>query len=58
MFSFKDTCTGLYVNLTTFLGLGQDYVQHYYQLTENPVFLHIKRRRKEVSTLLYLKKKS
>ncbi|CAD1472008.1 unnamed protein product, partial [Heterotrigona itama] len=45
-----DTSSGLYINLTTFLGLGQDYIQHYYQLTENPVFLHIKRRRKEIPT--------
>ncbi|CAK9822790.1 Ubiquitin carboxyl-terminal hydrolase 5 [Anthophora retusa] len=49
-FDTPDTPTGLYVNFTTFLGLGQDYVQHYYQLTENPVFLHIKRRRKEISS--------
>lgn len=48
---FKDSPTGLYVNLTTFLGLGQDHVQHYYQLTNNPVFLHIKRTKKEVSHL-------
>ena len=47
-FDTPDTSTGLYVNLTTFLGLGQDHIQHYYQLTENPVFLHIKRRRKEI----------
>lgn len=47
-FDTPDTYTGLYVNLTTFLGLGQDYVQHYYLLTDNPVFLHIKRKRKEI----------
>ncbi|XP_053985117.1 ubiquitin carboxyl-terminal hydrolase 5 [Hylaeus anthracinus] len=47
-FDTPDTSTGLYVNLTTFLGLGQDHVERYYQLTENPVFLHIKRRRKEI----------
>ncbi|XP_003395686.1 ubiquitin carboxyl-terminal hydrolase 5 [Bombus terrestris] len=47
-FDTPDTCSGLYVNLTTFLGLGTDYVQNYYQLTKNPVFLHIKRRRKEI----------
>lgn len=47
-FDTPDTFTGLYINLTTFLGLGQDYVQHYYELTKNPVFLHIKRRRKEI----------
>ncbi|XP_071869178.1 ubiquitin specific protease 5 [Bombus fervidus] len=47
-FDTPDTSTGLYVNLTTFLGLGHDYVQHYYQLTKNPVFLHIKRKRKEI----------
>ncbi|XP_076234038.1 ubiquitin specific protease 5 isoform X2 [Calliopsis andreniformis] len=48
LFFCKDTSTGLYVSLTTFLGLGQDHIQHYYQLTKNPVFLHIKRRRKEI----------
>ncbi|XP_076762013.1 ubiquitin specific protease 5 [Xylocopa sonorina] len=47
-FDTPDTPTGLYVNLTTFLGLGHDYVQDYYELTENPVFLHIKRNRKEI----------
>lgn len=47
-FDTPDTSTGLYVNLTTFLGLGQDYVQHYYESTKNPVFLHIKRKRKEI----------
>ncbi|XP_076637563.1 ubiquitin specific protease 5 [Colletes latitarsis] len=47
-FDTPDTCTGLYVSLSTFLGLGQDHVQRYYQLTKNPVFLHIKRRREEI----------
>ncbi|XP_034176888.1 ubiquitin specific protease 5 [Osmia lignaria lignaria] len=47
-FDNPDSSTGLYVNLTTFLGFGQDHVEHYYQLTNNPVFLHIKRRRKEI----------
>ncbi|XP_035728148.1 ubiquitin carboxyl-terminal hydrolase 5-like [Vespa mandarinia] len=47
-FDTPDTTTGLYINLTTFLGLGQDHVLHYYQLTNNPVFLHIKRTKKEI----------
>ncbi|XP_043255295.1 ubiquitin carboxyl-terminal hydrolase 5 [Colletes gigas] len=47
-FDTPDTCTGLYVSLSTFLGLGQDHVQRYYQLTKNPVFLHIKRKREEI----------
>ncbi|KZC06438.1 PREDICTED: ubiquitin carboxyl-terminal hydrolase 5 [Dufourea novaeangliae] len=49
-FDTPDSPTGLYVNLTTFLGLGQDHLERYYQLTENPVFLHIKRRRKEIQS--------
>lgn len=47
-FDTPDTSTGLYVNLTTFLGLGQDHVQRYYELTKYPVFLHIKRKRNEI----------
>lgn len=47
-FDTPDTPTGLYVNLITFLGLGQDHVLRYYRQTGNPVFLHIRRTRKEI----------
>lgn len=47
-FDNPDSPTGLYINLTTFLGLGQDHVSRYYELTKNPVFLHIKRTKKEI----------
>ncbi|CAH4028278.1 unnamed protein product [Pieris brassicae] len=50
---YKDECvlsfdnpeseTGLYVSLTSFLGFGRNYVDHYYQKTKNAVFLHITR---------------
>ncbi|XP_012057179.1 PREDICTED: ubiquitin carboxyl-terminal hydrolase 5 [Atta cephalotes] len=48
-FDTPDTTTGLYVNLTTFLGLGQEHVTRYYENTGNPVYLHIKRTKKEIS---------
>ncbi|XP_017890085.1 ubiquitin carboxyl-terminal hydrolase 5 [Ceratina calcarata] len=47
-FDTPDTPTGLYINLTTFLGLGRDHVMNYYDSTQNPVFLHVKRKRKEI----------
>ncbi|KAG7204041.1 hypothetical protein KM043_001900 [Ampulex compressa] len=47
-FDTPDTVTGLYVSLTTFLGLGQDHVMRYYNLTKNAVYLHIKRIKKEI----------
>lgn len=47
-FDTPDSPTGLYVNLTSFLGLGQEYVLDYYYLSKNPVFLHIRRKRKEI----------
>ncbi|XP_014607776.1 PREDICTED: ubiquitin carboxyl-terminal hydrolase 5 isoform X2 [Polistes canadensis] len=47
-FDTPDSPTGLYISLATFLGLGQDHVLHYYRLTHNPVFLHIKRTKKEI----------
>ncbi|XP_076283534.1 ubiquitin specific protease 5 [Lasioglossum baleicum] len=47
-FDTPDSLTGLYVSLTSFLGLGQDFVQHYYELSKNPVFLHIKRTKEEI----------
>lgn len=45
---FKDSPTGLYVSLTSFLGLNQEHVMWYYNKTSYPVYLHIKRTRKEV----------
>lgn len=55
---YKDECVfsydtpespnGLYINLTTFLGLGQDHVDSYFRKTNNPVFLRLKRLKKEI----------
>ncbi|XP_014477769.1 PREDICTED: ubiquitin carboxyl-terminal hydrolase 5 [Dinoponera quadriceps] len=47
-FDTPDTPTGLYVSLTTFVGLGQDHVLRYHRQTGNPIFLHIKRTKKEI----------
>ncbi|XP_043283327.1 ubiquitin carboxyl-terminal hydrolase 5 [Venturia canescens] len=46
-FDTPETETGLYISLTSFLGLGQDHVQRYYEATKHPVFLHVKRNKKE-----------
>lgn len=57
---YKDECvysfdnpeseTGLFVSLTTFVGLGKDYVEKYFHKTGNAVFLHMRRERHEVSS--------
>ncbi|XP_044727778.1 ubiquitin carboxyl-terminal hydrolase 5 isoform X3 [Chrysoperla carnea] len=57
---YKDECvysfdtpeieTGLYVNLTTFLGFGKDFVDFYYKKTGNAVFLHIKKTKYEIES--------
>ncbi|XP_029173913.1 ubiquitin carboxyl-terminal hydrolase 5 isoform X2 [Nylanderia fulva] len=49
-FDTPDSDTGLYVSLTSFLGLGQEHVMWYYSKTSYPVFLHVKRTRKEISS--------
>ncbi|XP_026476766.1 ubiquitin carboxyl-terminal hydrolase 5 isoform X1 [Ctenocephalides felis] len=56
---YKDECvfsfdnpefeSGLYVNLTTFLGLGRDHIEGYTQHTGNKLYLHMHRERKEVA---------
>jgi len=55
---FKDEClycfdspecnSGLYVCLNRFLGIGEKYLDKYSKRTDNCVFLHIKRTKKEV----------
>lgn len=45
-----ETDTGLYVSLTSFLGLGHQHVQWYYEKTGDAVFLHLRRERYEVSS--------
>ncbi|VEN49930.1 unnamed protein product, partial [Callosobruchus maculatus] len=57
---YKDECvfsfdnpeleTGLYVSLSTFLGLGRDHVERYFRKTKHAVYLHIKRLKTEVSS--------
>nr|XP_023023125.1 ubiquitin carboxyl-terminal hydrolase 5 isoform X1 [Leptinotarsa decemlineata] len=53
VFSFDnpETDTGLYVSLTTFIGLGRNHVERYYRKTGHAVFLHLKREKYEVSSL-------
>lgn len=46
--SFKDSPNGLYVSLTSFLGLNKGYAMWYYKKTSYAVYLHIKRTKKEV----------
>ena len=48
----QETGTGLYVCMSTFLGLGKKYVEWFFNKTGNAVFLHIRRIRKEVSFTL------
>ncbi|XP_055909044.1 ubiquitin carboxyl-terminal hydrolase 5 [Eupeodes corollae] len=45
MFSYDnpETPTGLYVNLTTFLSFGEEFIKPYFNKTGNGVFLHIRR---------------
>ncbi|XP_018328261.1 ubiquitin carboxyl-terminal hydrolase 5 [Agrilus planipennis] len=45
LFSFDNgnTDTGLFISLTSFWGLGKDYVELYHRKTGHSVFLHIKR---------------
>ncbi|UYV68713.1 USP5 [Cordylochernes scorpioides] len=43
----KETETGLYVCMNTFLGVGRKYLENFYRKTGNAVYLHIKRTRKE-----------
>jgi len=55
---FKDEClysfdspecaTGLYICVNRFLGVGQKYLEKYSKRTDNKIFLHIQRIRKEV----------
>ncbi|CAH1967877.1 unnamed protein product [Acanthoscelides obtectus] len=57
---YKDECvfsfdnpeieTGLYVSLSTFLGLGRDHVERYFRKTKHAVYLHIERLKHEVSS--------
>lgn len=49
----QETETGLYVCMSTFLGLGKKYVEWFYNKTGNAVFLHIRRIRKEVSKMFH-----
>lgn len=49
----QETETGLYVCMSTFLGLGKKYVEWFYNKTGNAVFLHIRRIRIEVSKMFH-----
>lgn len=52
VFHYQETPTGLYVSLTTFLGFGADYVSKYFEHIGNGVFLHIKRTKHEVRSIV------
>lgn len=59
VFALQETDTGLYVSLSSFLGIGFEHLERYYRKTKHAVFLHIKRERHEVcginlNTLRYL----
>lgn len=47
-FDTPESPTGLYISLSTFFGLGQDYVERYFRQTGNAVFLHILKTKKEI----------
>lgn len=46
--SFQETDTGLYVSLSSFLGLGKDHLERHFQKTGEAVYLHLRRERREV----------
>lgn len=47
-FEFQRSEGGLFIDLNTFLAFGKDYVGWNYERTGNPVYLHIKQRKKLV----------
>ncbi|XP_066148328.1 ubiquitin carboxyl-terminal hydrolase 5 [Euwallacea fornicatus] len=49
-FDNPETETGLYVSLSSFIGIGKEYVDYHSQKTKENVFLHIRRKRHEVSS--------
>ncbi|RAL39948.1 hypothetical protein DM860_008088 [Cuscuta australis] len=48
-FDSPKTEDGLFVDLNTFLAFGKEYVGWNYEKTGNPVYLHIKQRRKPIA---------
>ncbi|KAJ8964323.1 hypothetical protein NQ314_004993 [Rhamnusium bicolor] len=52
VFSFDnpETDTGIYVSLSSFIGLGRDHVERYFKKTGQAVYLHLRRERHEVSS--------
>ncbi|ENN80834.1 hypothetical protein HUJ04_003774 [Dendroctonus ponderosae] len=49
-FDNPETDTGLYVSLTSFIGLGKDHVERHFLRTQEAVYLHLRRERHEVSS--------
>ncbi|KAK9892573.1 hypothetical protein WA026_020954 [Henosepilachna vigintioctopunctata] len=47
-FDNPETDTGLYVSLSSFIGLGRDYLEQHYNRTGDAVYLHIQREKSEV----------
>ncbi|XP_018573287.1 ubiquitin carboxyl-terminal hydrolase 5 [Anoplophora glabripennis] len=52
VFSFDnpETDTGLYVSLSSFIGLGRDHLERYFRKTGQAVYLHLRREKHEVSS--------
>ncbi|CAN6453307.1 unnamed protein product [Victoria cruziana] len=47
---------GIYIDMSTFLAFGKEYVEWNYEKTGNPVYLHIKETRKSIPEDRPLKK--
>ncbi|XP_012275287.1 ubiquitin carboxyl-terminal hydrolase 5 [Orussus abietinus] len=52
IFSFDtpESPLGLFISLKTFLGVGAEYLELYYNKTKDPVYLRIKQTKKEIPT--------
>ncbi|XP_030746487.1 ubiquitin carboxyl-terminal hydrolase 5 isoform X1 [Sitophilus oryzae] len=49
-FDSPESPTGLYIGLTTFIGLGRNHVERHFKKTGEAVYLHLKRICREVSS--------
>lgn len=44
----QESQDGIYVSLSTFIGLGREHVERYYKKTNRALYLHIRREKHEV----------
>ena len=51
---FQECDTGLYICMKTFVGLGEKFVNKYFEKTGNAVFLHMRRIKKEVGSISHV----